>query len=1527
VTRAAARRVEAEEDTPMFFRRPSRFLKRSARLQTGRKTRAAALARATALLQPVPIERLERRQLLTTLTNTGGGQRIFEYIDSTGGSVRIALHGNISAEFIALYPAESGGGGGEPPDLPILPDRNVITDLVQFETPNDFTPEDGDFLPGADLFSIYIASADINSSIAIARVPNPSDDPNTDRPMNAFGGSAPSFKIINAESGEIEDVSPGSATGDIILGAQTGDTIEGTTDEEDRSIPSEVLKRQFGLRPPTPKGKLDAGIQFAPGVSMGQFMFGGLITGAVHITGSMNMFYAGQIWTGEIDDQNFLSAPSRRKNFRVDGDLRSLVTNASIGTDALDDDLIEEVDFKAGTDIWVGGRLGQIVTRDSFLGAVTVINDPNFTGGIQTPIQEVEVRGDVDELEGDASFFQGLFFGQDPRWSAPSLGDTDEFNNDDFDSPQLVGTHRSSRLRQSEVAEIAGSLNDTENIEDALDFYGMGLLAGQTVEVQLSSSEVMNVGVYNPDNLLVASDYTNKFDSQSVSGAPFRFTADRPGVYRFVVGFTGDINFNGVVDAGEGVVVTNYNPYTLTISRCADIGFGGLVALNSIGTTDVVDPAGLVDGPFPSVYVQNGDLGAVLCLSGDGGGSGGGVDTIFNAAGPYTALRGNVRAVEADSVGVTRPDDDATLAVNFRVPKGSVGLIRGRGDDLDAAIVHVNDPFVEGVGIGFDYQLVDARAAFAGNLLANRGIGVLRTAQMGLLAYAPRLSVNADNRGNDGFIDLIDCTGRFGFPGAGGPAITTGPGGNVRYIRVDDISTVVPDRFFGGAGGLVRLLPPGRSFNYTDDSGATVKLSTSPDPRNTSNEQIAPGQLQIVPYGIRDKGGSVMIDVTVLPGTELVPDGSGGFNAIIRGRGLQVDSGARGSGNVELGRVRLQTPGTNFLFNLNDRTFFAQGASATDPGDPAPVILKGQNRVDVYEIICNGIAGDGLTGLTNVENRTSGEIVNIEAQHIGRLEGHDIGVAQSRTGTEIGGLTVRRDEFPFADQRTLINVPGNIVALIARGAVGNVFCGDTIGQISANSDGLNDSAKFEGIARVIEADRHILTVEIGEGIAPSGAGEFQRAGLFCDGPIVEITGTNADIRGDVVTTGNVTNFLPQAVIRDPRTGLVIRTLDEVIGIGDITLANGSIIEADVSAARYIDAQDLPHTIVQASVINPVTGDPAEMLNALTLEGNGGIIGSTLLINDAGLIAIEGGFGFINSTLGQTADSNFGGIVTDGYGIRLSNFDGGATTDVLSARGTGKVIDTREFSPSVRQSEKSTFEPASGRLLTRLNDLHKFLGTTAKKPKNSSTSVSGTIEDSTFSGGLSLASLDAHRILGRPTEIDPSVGGPRMRMAFAQDIERVVVRENVDGLNLIAGGIGRFEVGKDIVNSTFSVTGRIQEIAANNLKSSTTIDAQGPDGVIDLIRTKRALFGRVTAATGIGTLQVGTDFASRLVSSGNDINLVDIRGSMLDGSLLRAADRIDELRIGGDIEAGATVRAKRIGTQSIGGDVDGDIQIG
>ena len=1499
-----------------FSRNALRALSPVSRLQ---RTWSQPRRAARDLWRACACEALENRQLLTAVVNglfQGTGEPLydgttrFEYIQSDNTVVRISVFGNVTAEFI----------GGRTPDASF----DVIT--------RDLIPATVQTTDGVDLFSIYVAQADINSTIAIAVVPSLNTPT---RFMQPFDGSAGSVSIFNARTGVIEQVETGP--GGVYMGVRTHDFQQQDLNDQPIITPPDG-RRRFGLRPSS-AGQMFAGLECAAGVNLGKFMLGGTITGLVDIPGSIRLFYAGTILTGDAGGLPATASSSIRNNFFVGGDIEHLVTATSFGTaPSLEQPNLEDIVYKSGFDLQVGGRVGWIRAVDSFLGSAVIRNHPSVRGlGIAQ--EELEFSGEPLNPLSDESYFDPLFFGD--KASLGTKTRNGAFDNDTFDTAQHLGTLFSSDLNSREAIQVRGFTYPLRG--DGVDFYAVSMLAGQTAQVQMLNSSSLALGVLDPDGRLIATNYSNLSPTGRIY-KPFRFTADRPGPYRIAVAPIGDFNFNEVVDNGEdGHSSISPDFYELRIQRVADLALGGLIANFHIATTDAGS-----DG----ITVERGDVGAIRAGIP-------GLGTIFSTSNPWNIQRGNLRSVQATSMGILR--DTPTLTVvglgpDFLVPRGSIGLLQTTGTNPTQTMMWVNQGIQLTAGqdlidedlstipanlaVGVDIQLVDCASNLQSNLLANRSIGVIRAAQVtGLLGSAPGAwVVNVDQRGEDGRIDLIDVQNFFGELGPGGPAIATGPGGNVRYMRVG--GDVFRDRFFGGGTGNETNFQPDERVILTDDNGTEFTMRSTPRVQNVDPVTGLPitgfnnpGSLSALTYPVRDKAGSILVRVTAHPGA----NGAG--------RGVEVVSQARGrGGSVELGEVVVESAGTNLAFDQ-----FTRVVAPIDPPaarQNSDVLLSGSSPIDVWSIVVRAPGGGDFTGSTNIANGTSGEIVNVRAAHIAGISANTIGLARSSTGAAVNGVNVLINGYPFSQQRNLVAAqssggPGHIGSLRARQGIGNVFAAGTIASVAANADGRNARGVFEGIngpilaahnAGISAISGNIVSVSIGEGIAASGSGNVAFAGLYADGQIDRVRGGGAgnDIHGDIVSRGDTPGVQTRTV-----NGVVQTTPD--FFIGDIILTNGAIIDADIMTVDTFEDSREFDTLIVIPQRGAVLSAPVFQIRSIQLNGIGGMIGTNIAVDDMGPITINGGFGVISSFINSLGDSVIDGIVTDGYGIRSTTIEGGADLNRLIARGTGKRLDTRTFTSSVRNSERGSFDPFTGNSLDGANDLHKYLGTTRSAPKRKGLSDSGSIEDTTATGQRTLGQVDANRIIGRNViVIDPNTGRKRripfgavnypMRFSFGQGAQNIRVRDMVDGLALTGGGIGTFSTAGDVINTAVNVTGRIQNLSAGALRGTTSVKARGSQGAIDNITTKRSLFATIESSLDIGTIKVGTDLGSPGVSTSRHMNLLSVDGSVLTGANVRVARILRSLDIGGDVQEGATIRADEITNQEIGGQVLGDIII-
>src|SRR5688572_1682791 len=180
------------------------------------------------------VERLEARQLLTTVT--GPGSFIFQ--DPRENFIQVNFFGNITAELIGATP----GGGA----------------LTQMPGTLNGAPVNGGTATPVELFSIYVSDADENAGITIGAIAS-GDEPVEDPLAGELdGGIRTNLRAEDAEEDLV--VNAGSATGLALLGAITSDTAgEG---QNNRPVITLPINQSFGVLPGG-MSQLIAGIQVA----------------------------------------------------------------------------------------------------------------------------------------------------------------------------------------------------------------------------------------------------------------------------------------------------------------------------------------------------------------------------------------------------------------------------------------------------------------------------------------------------------------------------------------------------------------------------------------------------------------------------------------------------------------------------------------------------------------------------------------------------------------------------------------------------------------------------------------------------------------------------------------------------------------------------------------------------------------------------------------------------------------------------------------------------------------------------------------------------------------------------------------------------------------------------------------------------------------------------------------------------------------------------------------------------------------
>jgi hypothetical protein len=1398
--------------------------------------------------------------------------------------------------------------------------------------------------PTTNLYAVYGTRTTAASSFSVAQVPAVTVNV---RPMQLFTGSPGPIQIHPAQGGVDIEVTPGN--GSVFIGARTLNIDPTTTAEQDRPI-RRILKKPsqaFGLVPKTTK-YIYAGLHINGDVH--NVLIGGTVTGNVTVNGSANLLYAGDWLTG--DPNGILQTAALKDpatdligNVYVQGDLREFASLSAIGSDSATT-APGATDFSSpryltGFNMAVGGNLGEVRTPSAIFGNISVSG--TFVGSSE---QQTEVEDNRGPETGATTYAQGFLPG-DP----PTLGGTRAFDNNTFATAEYLGTAQNNALGNDQSIVVNGQIEQATNLNDANDYYRVSLMAGQTVSVQLSAiAPGAAVGVFDPDGRLIDSDrfLNNRASDISDFGAlrnttlnqPFQFTADRPGDYRFAVGEVDDAQFNDLDEVGAAIGFSAIT-YTLTITGVGDLALGGVHA----GAQLLTYESGL-----PGIRVHSGDLGGVasdLFVIDRG-------DTDL----PYSVDHGNLRSIDAPSIGRVTPNNTFTDGVNFLVPRGSVGLIRGTDaggivfinplfDSIGGVDSAVLDPFTPNpaVAVGEDFELVDAAGSMTGVVSADRAIGTIRAGTFNT-TLAPYFIANADHKGSDGTIDLIDTPGQLGILGVGGPHILTGPGGNVRYIHV--LGAVFKPSTFGGTQDTPSVLAPGQTIRLIDDSGTAYKLSPTPLVKNTAKtlptdpDFLNPGNLSVLTYPVDDhKAGVVLVNVTV--------DSNPGN---VANHGLEVDTGAVGTnGSVEIGSITMLDAGRTVTETTDPTTglpLLRAPAQPTEPiltapdtTSPVNILLTGKSTIDAWSITGQRI--------DSIENDTDGEIVNISALSVADISAEWIGIAAhshtgvdpSHSGNAVNGFTVQNDQgdvaagatplTPFVGQRNLIDIAGQagnsyLVSARARKGIGNILVAGIIGNITADSNDHKDpGGGFEGIdgpivatATASDTSARIMSVDVGRGLEFGGRGDVPRSGIFAGDAIQSVTATNADIRGTISVGGG------PPPLSNPVDGL---TLD------NLSLKNGSLIGAFVGETSNFNdwRANAAGPIVPENGNDDPNDNPHFEIGSINLKGNGGIIGTLIIGADIGPININGGFGFLSSSVLSVGDNLFQGITTTGYGIRDSFITGMGTVNELDAEGNGNRLDARSFDPGVQYGANGpdTVDPNFGAAPSEFTDLYRNLGLTAKKPKKKSISSSGVIQDLDVQLSSNLNDVQAYQIRHRNSL-------ESMIFNVANQVGSVDVSDGVDGLTLNTGGLKEFSAGADVAASSIGVSGPIKTFSVGGtLRGTSEVTATGPEGSISSIQAGHGIFADINADVSIGSIIAGGDLGSENISTINNIDLIQVGGSILGSTTIAFIKdkqispfkKITKLVVTHNVEAGATIRVLKLVEQHIGGVVNGDIIVG
>jgi hypothetical protein len=445
-------------------------------------------------------------------------------------------------------------------------------------------------------------------------------------------------------------------------------------------------------------------------------------------------------------------------------------------------------------------------------------------------------------------------------------------------------------------------------------------------------------------------------------------------------------------------------------------------------------------------------------------------------------------------------------------------------------------------------------------------------------------------------------------------------------------------------------------------------------------------------------------------------------------------------------------------------------------------------------------------------------------------------------------------------------------------------------------------------------------VNTGAGILPSGSGNVGESGIYANGRVGVVHSDGGDIRGDIVSN------------------------DEIIRVG---VRDGSIINADILQTSFFeDAREFSGGF-RSTETRDTLNNPEYEIGSVSVEGNGGIIGTLIGGSDVGPIRERGGFGIFNSRIVVIgADNRLASVKATGYGIRNVEIQLGASLGDLVAEGDGTSLSTNAISNRVRLSEVAESDPQLGPVdpmfgfeSNPLTDIHATLGTSSVQGEISGVTDTGVIEGVTAAGQRDLRNVQAWQIRGQS------------RLDFGNSVGTLAVRDMINGLELTTGTLKTFSLAQDAFALTVSVSGRVKKVdIKGSLAGNSVIRTVGNNGQFDNVNVAGNLIGNINSSRSIKSINIGGDFTGNVSvnSGGTAIKTLKVGGAFLGGSLdvvgnvgtiqsvgslgslgdtLTVTGNVSKIVVGGDLRANVRVTGSLKTLQVKGSIVDGGIENG
>ncbi len=1042
----------------------------------------------------------------------------------------------------------------------------------------------------------------------------------------------------------------------------------------------------------------------------------------------------------------------------VDGDVDTINVAGDAGFYIVDG---VESDTRAG--LKVGRVLGSFITGRHNSTQITVEGDFSPESIIDKPF----LRADKIVVEQELDIFNALDVDYARNFSRGGVlfglnADGDQpiyLRNDTFGTAQFVG-------RETGLTIVTGNLGtepqDDQHLTgdggDDVDYYAIAVDGHSTLRIQLSAITLLTLRDAQGHIL-------QSRGSDGTLGDIF-YTPNQAGVLYIVIDNTAGFTGTG---RNYQMVISNAAPVTLGEVRAAGSlryqAVNGSAIITEVGSIGTIRVGQDVDGdqndaaaPFiGNLLIQS---GASIWNITSGGFIGGTVDqtgnrllfsTVISAEENLAELlAGYGRNVESPGGEGFAGGSIGVLRVNVR---GDIGVIRALG--------------AGGAGSEFTSELGDIGGITTDSgtttsltyIQAGGSIGVISAGNRILADPSPniglRVEVGAGER-----IDLIEA--------GSSPILGFDLAAPVTQAGVLDGQALITT----GLGGNVRFFrSPYVWGNGVDDAEVIIDSRT---PLTIVDDSGAIFTVRITGNGslasIRTHAIASSVGVATV---RIVADLSSGGNLII----------SNNSGNVEIGDVIVG-------------------------GNPASrVIFDGSGRTDVYMIRTFG-------GINSIENRTSGDIVAIDADGLNslKLKGNlgktfsstavgpwllgpmyllDLGIegevgnplfydpsvgsggspylAGSPSDPWLNGLAVRS-----VRAISMVRVDGTIV---------DIYSELDIGRVIANADNQTPFGEFHGVEGTVYTPGSITRIDLGDGLVESGAGPFIKGYIAAGGDVlrVEIRGEGHNILGTI-------------------TGAGLGTRE---GINRINASQGASIIGARITTNHLDS----HFTNPDADADDGGGNPRQDIGRIDVK-DGDIINSTIAGININQINIKGGIW----------DSNF-----------------------LRADGNLNTVLADEF--------VFTYVDEGGLNLITVVGNFERLETQARN---------GDIVDLTVDVIGNLRNLKGRTLDGLSIDVD-------------QEIRTVDAKARIVRSAFTAGAVTTFNAMEDITRVTFSVAGPVKQFRSRNsdiTRLDFTID--GPDGRLDLMEAGGSISGDIRVSGEVKNLRTKTgDIIANIVTFSGD----------------------------------------------------------